>query len=290
MVAITSEVMFAPQGGATLQGKEDAMEAQNTVGELLRRWRKTRRMSQLDLAGDAEVSTRHISYLENGRSRPSREMLLVLASAMEVPLRERNTMLAAAGFAPAYRETDLDDPEVAHIVKAMRFLLDQAAPYGAAAVDRSWRLIEANAPMQRILSFLLGPGWDRPEVNLIKLTFEAGGLRPFIVNFTDVAAELLSRLHSENTTDPDPARVELMRELLVLPGIEAIWRTCRGMDKPALLVPFHLRKDGMEARLFTTITTLGTPTDITLQELRIESYFPADEASDALMRALGSDG
>ena len=177
------------------------MQTSDNVGDLLRHWRKTRRMSQLDLAGDAEVSTRHISYLENGRSNPSREMLLVLASAMDVPLRERNIILAAAGFAPAYRETDLNDPEVAHIVKAMRFLLAQAEPYGAAAVDRCWQLIEANGPMQRIMRLLLGPGWTSPAPNMIKLTFDADGLRPYIVNFTDVAGELLTRLHAENLTD-----------------------------------------------------------------------------------------
>lgn len=252
------------------------------VGALLRHWRKRRRMSQQQLADEAEVSPRHLSCLETGKARPSREMVLILTSAMDVPLRERNTVLAAAGFAPAYRETDLSDPRLAHVRQALSFLLRQSEPYGAVVVNRRWDVVMANESVKRLGRLLLGT--DIPPKNL--LTFTLTDLRPYLVNFDEVARSILHRVHREAVQEADSDLLalhdSLRREVPHLSGHED-WDV-----HPSLLLPVSFEKNGLRLDFFTTLTTLGTPQDITLSELRIESYFPANPETDVLVRSLAT--
>jgi transcriptional regulator with XRE-family HTH domain len=254
------------------------------VGPLLKYWRSARRLSQLDLALQAEVSARHLSFLESGRSQPSREMLARLADVLDVPLRERNTLLLAAGFAPIYHETDLGTADLALARRAVEFLLKQLEPYPAVAVDRHWNLIRPNEAAGRLLGWLLdGPPLD---TNMLRLTFRSDGLRGLIANWEEVAGNMLRRLQLEAAGEPaTSAGRRLIAEILAFPGNPDRWYRddpTTGSLSPLLTVTF--RKDGEELRFISTITTFGTPRDITLQELRIESFYPADEATDAHCR------
>jgi transcriptional regulator with XRE-family HTH domain len=251
------------------------------VGELVRHWREHRRMSQADLSVAAEVSTRHLSCLERGVARPSREMVLVLASALEVPLRERNTLLRAAGFAPAYRQTELGAPEMAEIRHALELMLANHAPHGAVVVDRTWNVVLANRPWRRVFGTL--GGGDGP-VNLLRATFDPNGLKPHLSNWEEVARGTLERVRREALTDGDPELQALYEELLAMPGVPPSLRR-PSWEAPPLVLPVRLRVGDAELSLFTTIATLGTPTDVTLSELRIEQYHPADAATDAWVRA-----
>ncbi len=258
------------------------------VGTLLRHWRTHRRLSQLDLAQDAEVSTRHLSFLENGKAKPSREMVLVLASALEVPLRERNTLLRAAGFAPAYRQTDLDAPEMAPVRRALDFLLKKQEPYGAVVVDRTWNVLMGNAPFQALGQWL-GVDPQATERNLLIQTFSEHGLKPHIENWDDVARSVLDRAHRESVDDPEAA--ELFERLASMPGVPADWRLADWGRAPDLLIPVVLQKDGLRLAFYTTVTRLGSPIDVTASELRIESYYPADDATEqAVGMLMGGTG
>jgi transcriptional regulator with XRE-family HTH domain len=258
------------------------------VGALLRRWRTTRRVSQLDLALDADVSSRHLSFVETGRSQPSREMVLRLADALEVPLRERNTLLLAAGYAPVYRETALGAPELKQAYEAMQFILAQQEPYPAIVVDRHWNLLLANTATGRFLGFFL-PALPAGPSNAMRLLFHPAGLRPFIENWEDVAAHMIERVHRDATAMPgDEATRALLDELLAYPGVPARWRTPQMDRAPAPFVSIVYRKDDLRLSVFSTITTFGTPQDVTLQELRIESFFPADGTTRAALSALAA--
>ncbi len=254
-----------------------------TVGSLIRHWRKRRRMSQLDLATDAEVSTRHLSFLETGRSAPSREMVLVLGSALEIPLRGRNTLLRAAGFAPAYRHTDLEAPEMAQVRSALEFVLKKSEPYGAVVVNNTWDVLMMNEPLCALSIWLTGEPPKLPS-NLLKNTFDPDGLKPFIKNWEDVARTTLDRLHREAMHHADVE--ELYEELLAMPGVPQDWRHVDWSRSPSLLIPVTLAKDGLELSFFTTITRLGAPIDVTASELAIESYYPADEQTEAAIRMI----
>jgi len=242
-------------------------------------------MSQLDLATDAEVSTRHLSFLENGRSQPSRQMILVLASAMEVPLRERNTLLQAGGFAPIYRETQVNAPEMAQVQRAMDFLLKQAEPYGAAVIDRQWNVLRYNRPMGVFMSLFLGHAAPQ-TFNIMEATFDPDGFRPYIVNFEMLASIFIDRLHRQAITDADPRTDALLERVLAYPGVPEDWRTLNLERPPQLLIPLEMEKEGIRLSMFTTLTILGTAEDITTSELAIEHYFPADDATDQLVRSL----
>lgn len=248
-------------------------------GPLLRRWRRVRRMTQQDLALDAEVSTRHLSCLETGKARPSREMVLVLASALDVPLRERNALLGAAGFAPAYRDTDLADPELAPVVRLLDWMMERHAPYPAFAIDHRWQVLRRNAPAQRMAALL---GQPQPA-NAMLWCFDPAGLHPFIANWSEFGGHMLRRLARDAAQDDGAA--ELLAAALSHGTAPTGWR--RPLPAaPALLVPLELGLGGARIRLFSTITTLGTPQDATLADLRIETVLPADDASDAALRAL----
>lgn len=253
----------------------------------LRYWRGRRGLSQLRLAVDAELSQRHLSFLETGRAQPGRELVLRLGIVLDIPLRQRNAMLLAAGFAPAYRERSLSDPDMDAVKRALDFMLAQAAPYPALVVDRLWNLVMFNEPAARMMRHFLGmpPGAAIPRddsINVLKLILDPGRLRPFLVNWEAVGADLLQWVQREAMADgPASESIRLLDELMALPGIAAAARQ-PNFERLALpFLPLTLRKDDLELNLFTTITTLGTPHDVTVHELRLESFFPADAASRA---------
>ena len=251
-------------------------------GPLLREWRRRRRLSQAALADAAEVSTRHLSCLETGRSAPSRTMVLVLGSALEMPLRERNLLLAAAGFSAAYRSRDLDDPEMRPVRDALRRILDAVQPAPSIVVDRDWRVRMQNAPAERLMAYFLVPDpallphMDNP----LQLLFHPRGLRQFIVNWPDVARATLAHLRQDALLDPgDGGPADMLAALTGWLDPSILSAAPRAVD--AVLIPVHLRRDDVELRLFTAVTSLSTPMDVTAQELRIETYFPADDATTA---------
>ena len=253
------------------------------VGQLLRQWRLTRGVAQLTLATAAEVSTRHLSYIEAGRAAPSRDMVLRLGEALQVPLRERNTLLLAAGYAPQYRETDLDAPEMIEARRAVDFILTQQEPYPAIVLDAHWNLLAANAATHRFLA--LFPECAVPEpANGPRLIFHPRGLRPFIANWGEVASRMIQRLHREAAANPANARTKaLLEELLSYPDVPNGWRALDLEQAPAPFLCVCYQRSGTTFNFFSTITTFGTPQDVTLQELRIECFFPADDATRSLM-------
>lgn len=260
---------------------------QSSFGSLLRQWRVTRRMTQEQLALDAEVSARHLSCLETGRAMPSREMVLVLASALDVPLRERNTLLGSAGFASVYRETDLDAPEMAHVRRAIDFILARHEPYGAVVVDAGWNVLRANPSALRTFDAILPASSVRAELmgNVMKMLLHPEGLGRICVNLDEVTHAVVERARREAMLEgPDGAAARTLAELRATIGLPKEHGRSVAPGAMPLVVPVHLRTEGLELRLFSTLTMIGTPADVTAQELRIESWFPADDATDRWLR------
>ena len=264
----------------------------NSVGTLLKQWRERRRMSQLALAVEAEISSRHLSFMETGRSRPSREMVLLLCEVLDIPPRARNDLLAAAGYPPIYRESDLDAPEMAQFRRALDFLLRQQEPYPAIVLDRYWNILLGNEGTSRFMNLFMDP--EAVETlgvaNGLRLICHPDGLRPYIVNWEATAAALIQWLHRDLLRSADPGMRLLLEELLAYPDVPRNWRT---LDLDAPTGPFltiEMRKGTTHLKFFTTLTTLGTPYDITLHELRIESFFPADQSTDLALRRLSAAG
>lgn len=258
---------------------------------MLRSYRVARRLSQEALADAAEVSTRHLSYVENGRSKPSREMVLVLASALDIPLRERNRLLHAAGFAPAYEASDLDGPELVHIRKALDHMLDHHEPFPCLVFDRTWRVLFANRGANRVFGAVLGlpSGFSLVGADAMALIFEPESpLRAVIVDFDAFAREMIERLVRDAERDPgEGGPRSVLERVLAHPGVAQAARAARHATKPpAVAVPFHVRRGDTELRFFTTITTLGTALDVTAEAIKIETYFPLDDATDAYVRSL----
>ncbi len=250
------------------------------MGELLREWRERRRLSQLELAIQADISTRHLSFVETGRSVPSRTMVLHLAERLDVPLRERNDLLLAAGYAPVYRETALDSPRLAPVRAALRQVLKGHEPYPALVVDRSWHLVDANAAVGPLLAGA-APELLEPPVNVLRLSLHPDGLAPRIANLGEWRAHLLSRLSRQAAVTADPELTKLSEELRSYPG--GVAELTDGSD---IVVPLRLRLGTRELSLLSTVTTFGTPLDVTVAELAIESFFPADAGTaDALREA-----
>jgi len=245
-------------------------------------------MSQLQLANEAEVSSRHLSFMENGKSSPSREMVVQLGAAMELPSRDVNALLKAAGFAPLYRETDLDAPELAPFKDALLFMLDRQAPYPAVLIDRYWNLLRTNTAAQRMMLWLFdGPppmAGSGQAPNSLRWLFDPNAMKPYVANWEELAQHLIQRVHRDVLGEHDQHMQALLAALLASPGVPANWRRPDLSRPPAPLVPMVLEKNGITMRFFTTITTLGTPQDITLQEIRLEAFFPADEATDRLIK------
>ncbi|XOV89020.1 MAG: helix-turn-helix domain-containing protein [Pseudomonadota bacterium] len=256
--------------------------------DLLRHWRRAQNLSQGELAGLAEVSQRHVSFLESGRSAPSRDMVLRLAAAMDMPLREQNNLLQAAGFAAVYTEHNLERAELDVARRAVALILKHQEPYGAVVVDRNWNLIMMNEANLRLFSEFVDPltvweqvGGDRP--NMLRVTLHERGLRPYVVNWQTFAGYFLGQLDRELIRNPFNREArELLDEIRRYPDMPAENPTLYPDSQP--LLTLQLRKGDLELKLFTMMTTFGTPHDVTLQELRIESFFPADETTEAYLR------
>ena len=244
-------------------------------GRALKHWRRLRGASQLGLALSARVSARHLSFIEGGRSRASREMVLILARALRLPLREQNDLLEAAGYARLFPESSLDAPDLGPARQALRLLLEHQEPFPAVVLDRRWNLGEINGGARRLFGWLLGPA--SRQQNLVRAIFDPAGLRPVLENWDEVAASILQRVRSEAVAGiVDPETERLLAEVSALSDLpDAVLRLAHGPASPILPVTFA--KDGVRLSFFSAITTLGTPRDVTLQELRLEHFFPADE-------------
>ena len=255
----------------------------------MREWRSLRGMSQLDLALSADVSSRHVSFIETGRSKPSREMVLRLAEALEMPLRDRNNLLLAAGHAPAFGERALDASDLEPVRRALELILKRHEPYPAFVLDAGWNILFANAVHVAMLERQFPDGLPMP-VNAVRLVLDPAQLRPHVLNW-EVVAHVLGRRVQRQLRQPCLAeeRQRELRELLALPGVEeAISRVASSPDW-GVLVPLDLEVAGVRLSLFSTLATLGTPLDVTLEELRIESLFPADEATTAALQRFAID-
>ena len=265
-----------------------AVPQEPDFGLLMRQWRRRRGLSQLDLAVTGGVSQRHVSFLESGRSRPSRQMVLHLGELLDLPLRARNRLLTAAGFAAAYRESRLDAPQLGAARMALDLLLRQQEPFPAMVVDGTWTMLMGNAAAHRMIGFLLGP--DRAAgagpVNMVRLPLHPEQGRPYIVNWAEVAAAMLYQLQREALDNP--AAASLLAEVRRYPDVDALWRGLDWDAAPDPVLTFRIEKDGLAFSLVTMIATFGTPQDVTLQDLRIESFFPADAPTEALLRRLAA--
>ena len=265
----------------------------DTFGPMLRAWRRRRGASQLSLALQSGVSQRHVSFLESGRARPSREMVVQLSTALDVPLRQRNEMLLAAGFAPAYRESNLAAPELAPMRRAIDFMLKQQEPYPAVVIDRLWNLLQANDAANAFTVFLFDGMPPAPPPgkgpNLLRWILDPGALRPKISNWEEVARYLVSTTYAEIlAAGGEPRALGFIEEIMAYPDVPASFRKLRFEERPAPVLTVDYLVGGKALSVFTTIATLGTPQDITLQEVRVENFFPADDRSDALFRSLAA--
>ena len=261
------------------------------LGALLRTWRQRRGMSQLDLACEAEISTRHLSFVETGRSVPSRPMLMRIAERLEVPLRERNALLVAAGYAPVYRERRLDDPALAAARRAVDLVLTGHEPYPALAIDRHWTLVAANRAMPALLEGI-APELMAPPVNVLRLSLHPAGAAPRIENLRQWRDHILHRLAHQIDVSADPALRALHDELAAYPvPVSTAPPGRRGEDIGAdVVVPLRLRTAAGVLNLFSTTTVFGTAVDITLSELAIEAFFPADVGTADLLRRMMAKG
>lgn len=259
------------------------------VGVLLRQWRASRRMSQLDLALAADMSARHLSHVETGKARPSREAVVRLADALEISLRERNALLLAAGYAPQYPETALDRPVMEQMQRAIDFILGQQEPFPAFLVNRHWDVLKHNRAAERVNAYVLG-GRPSRHTNMLRQFFDPDDLRAAVANWEEVAGELLRHLQDHVAATPTDADARaLFDELLGFPGVPARWRFQDLSRSPSPLLTTVLRRGGAELRFFSTVTTFATPRDVTLAELHIECCFPMDDATARICRQLAAD-
>jgi transcriptional regulator with XRE-family HTH domain len=256
-------------------------QAASTVGPLLREWRSRRRLSQMDLALEAGVSARHLSFLETGRARPSADMVLQLAETLDVPLRDRNQLLLAAGHAPLYGQRALDEPAMESVRDAIERVLAGHEPYPAIVVDRHWGMVSANAAVGVLLEGV-APELLEPPVNVLRVSLHPQGVAPRIANLGEWRAHILERLGRQAVTTGDPALASLHEELAAYPGGEP--PAHHDPDAGEIATPLRLRSGDAELAFISTITTFGTATDVTVSELSIEAFFPADEVTAARLR------
>lgn len=258
-----------------------------SFGDHLRLWRRRRRVSQLDLALDAEISQKHLSFCESGRARPSREMVLRLADHLRVPLRERNALLLAAGFAPLYIERRLDDPSLAAAREAVARVLEGHEPYPALAVDRHWTLLAMNAAVPPLLAGVADAALLAPPVNVLRLSLHPGGLAPAIVNLAEWRVHILERLARQVELTADATLAALAEELAGYPAPPA---PAAAPAAELVALPLRLRTPAGELAFVSTVTVFGTPVDVTLSELAIEAFFPADAATKRALIGAASGG
>jgi transcriptional regulator with XRE-family HTH domain len=255
------------------------------VGNLVREWRQRRRLSQLELALEADISARHLSFVETGRSRPSRDMVLHLAELLDVPLRERNMLLLAAGYAPAFRERPLADPALENARRAVDLVLAGHEPYPAIAVDRHWYLLASNRAVAPML-INVAASLMQPPINVLRLSLHPEGLAPRIVNLAEWRAHLLARLRRQVEVSGDPILADLLRELREYPLPTDIGPAEDQGADPSVVVTLRLTTAAGTLAFISTTTVFGTPVDITLSELALETFFPADPSTATLLRAL----
>ncbi len=236
----------------------------------------------------AGFSARHISFIETGKAQPSRDAVLAIAESLEVPLRERNRLLSAGGFADVYRETQLAAADMGQVRHVLQFILDRHMPYGALVLDRLSTCLMGNEASARLLSHLADHSLLTPNANMLRVVFHPRGVRRFIVNWAEVSRVLLDRAERELAAAPDSAATELLREIRLY-AADVPRPQARRLQSADVLLPVQIRTDAFELSVFSTIMTIGTPQDITLQELRIETFFPADEASEQTWRRLAVD-
>jgi transcriptional regulator with XRE-family HTH domain len=255
-----------------------------TIGEHIRDWRRRRRMSQLHFAIEAEISQKHLSFIESGRSSPSREMVLRLAEHLHVPLRERNAMVLAAGYAPAYPERRLDDPALAPAREAVDLILKGHEPYPALAVDRHWTLVASNSAVARLMALVSDASLLQPPVNVLRLALDPGGLAPHIVNFAQWRTHLLERLREQVSVSGDATLAALHASLRDLPHDTAPPPRDGAVAFGGVAVPLRLRTPAGVMSFISTTTVFGTPIDVTLSEIALETFFPADARTGDMLR------
>jgi transcriptional regulator with XRE-family HTH domain len=253
------------------------------IGDHLREWRQRRHLSQLDLAGDAEISARHLSFVETGRSAPSRDMVLKLAERLDVPLRERNVLLVAAGFAPAFPQRSFDDPALKPARAAIDLVLRAHEPNPALAVDRHWNLVASNRMVALLLEGIAAE-LLAPPLNVLRLGFHPEGLAPRTVNLAEWCGHLLERLHRQCESTGDPELIKLYGELKAyrIPARSA------PLSTDSIAIPFKIRLGSEILSFFSTTMIFGTPVDITLSELALETFFPADDLTAERMRSMAA--
>ncbi|GGC50880.1 helix-turn-helix domain-containing protein [Chelatococcus reniformis] len=264
------------------------IQTQRTVGDHLRDWRQRRRLSQLDLALEAEISTKHLSFLETGRSQPSRDMLLLLAEHLDIPLRERNVLMVAAGFAPVFPERALDDPALTAARAAVDLVLRGHEPYPALAIDRHWTMLAANGAVAPLMAGV-APALLKSPVNVMRLALHPDGLAPHTANLPEWRGHLLARLRHQVEVSADPVLIELLSELKAYPtsSFSSPRLPPPEVDHASVVVPFQLVVDGTVLAFISTTTVFGTPVDITLAELALETFFPADAATADVLKRMG---
>jgi transcriptional regulator with XRE-family HTH domain len=269
---------------ATATRTQPDRNLQGHVGDHLREWRQRRHLSQLDLASDAEISARHLSFVETGRAAPSRDMVLRLAERLEVPLRERNMLLVAAGFAPAFPQRSLDDPALKPARAAIELVLKAHEPNPAMAVDRHWNLVAANRMVAPLLEDI-SPDLLAPPLNVMRLSFHPRGLAPRTVNLAEWCGHLLERLHRQCEATADPELIKLYHELKAYP----IPARSAPLAPDTVAIPFKIRFGGEILSFISTTMIFGTPVDITLSELALETFFPADDLTAERMRNVAAN-
>ncbi|MCQ1835399.1 helix-turn-helix domain-containing protein [Neorhizobium galegae] len=260
------------------------------LGDFLREWRRRRRMSQLNLALEADISQRHLSFIESGRAAPSRDMLLHLAERLEVPLRERNPMLLAAGFAPVFVERKLDDPALQPARRAIDMVLKGHEPFPALAVDRHWTLVAANAAVAPLLADVADRSLIEGPVNVLRLSLHPQGLAPYIANLAEWRSHLLERLRQQISASGDRVLQALLEELSGYPVPEGASKSALKHDYAGIVVPMELRTEAGLLSFISTTTVFGTPVDVTLSELAVESFFPANDETARLLRQMAETG
>ena len=265
-----------PEGGSALP-----------FGRVLRQWRDARHLSQLALATEAGISTRHLSFLETGRAQPSREMVQLLAGMLDVPLADRNALLISAGYAPIYGDRPLGAPELEPVRRALQFILHQQEPYPALVLDGQWNIVMRNDAARRVFRQFRGPV---DSGNVMRTVFDPQGLRPFIVNWEEVALYFLRGVQADAIADGTRQTAELLTRLLAFPGLPALSQNLPPGEAQAPVLIIHFKSKETSLRLFTTIATLGTPHDVTLQEIRVECFFPMDDPTAEIFRGWARGG
>ena len=257
-----------------------------SFGDHLRTWRQQRHLSQLELADEADISTRHVSFMETGRTNPSRDMVLRLCERLAIPLRERNALLVAAGYAPMYRERALDDPALAAARQAVELVLKGHEPCPAIALDRCWNVVATNRAALALLSAHVSPELLAPPINVFRLSLHPKGLAPRIANLAQWRAHLFERLRQQIQATADPTLIALQAELQEYPATEETTPLVLAGEMLGVVMPFCFDSVHGMLSLISTTTIFGTPVDVTLQELAVESFFPADDLTANALREL----